>query len=660
MPRLILLLLCCAFLRAASLSAQQAAPECANANASGTCESHSATFAAPQVANGYAHRSLTLNQLKTYGPSINFGSEGGWTVTHVVEAPHIVFGTSGIDQYNFANLVKNGTGDLAGLYYYVYGGGRAAQADEGVTGATVESGEIAGYFHGTISGAAGPGATALTLTATADAPHQWKSTCDGCMLLDISKGTIAGRLNGRSQKLGSTYLYQLPTTAVTIAGAPAKLPLTRAWCTAATDIPQTDTVGKGTARTFDCTLGAIGDQTPAFTAGGVVTIAGPFYPEQAPLLAAGRPVNGVQSLTVLARNPNRGGAILFQGGIAGQSLSFDDNLAASGFRSSYYVFGSLDGVNLIYGSQIAGSIRSHELPRIGSEAEQTNSGFHLYPSAEIVANTAADSAPLLEPNAVPWETGDVVDNPRFKSFGGVGVFSYCSQSTPTDQDLASSCMMSEFYGPGVAGTYHGMRIKNLNPSNMYTGAGGVLSPITGITVEGPYGDLLAFSNGPLPSTRGSNAVIDVFHTGAGDNAPFNLFALPQGTIPGVTRVIYDPATKLIAFPQGLVAGSLGTSGNCASATANANCGSASAGSVAIPAGATSVTVFTSAVTTNSEILVTPDASLDSRLGIACNKNPATAFGPFGVVSRIPGRSFVLAIGAPAAGEGNCYSFSILN
>jgi hypothetical protein len=635
-------------------------PDCTLGPQGGACEEHAAIFATPPKPNGYGIKSVTSFHLDTYGPSISFGNAGGWTVSNVIAAPHIIFGTSGINQYQSATIYKNAVGDLGGIYYYVYGGGRSAQSDEGVTGMTVESGEINGYFHGTITGSAGEGATSLTLAPTPNAPNPWNYTCAGCMLLDISKGSIAGSLNGKSQPFASTYLYQLPTTGVTIAGSPGSLPLTHAWCTTLSAVPPTETAGVGTSRTVNCTLGSIRGSTPAFTAGGVVTIAGQWYPEQATLVSAGVPSGGVQSLTLLARNPNPVGFLIFQGGIAGQSLSFDANLAASGFRSSYYVFGSVDGVNLIYGSEIAGTLAHHQLPRIGSEAEQINSGFHLYPSAEVVSNSASPSAPTLEPNTVNWQSGDTVENPRYQSYGGFGIRDFCRQFTPTDQDGATGCLLLQLAGPAISGNYHPFRIANLNQLALYRAGGGTLDAVPAISVAGPFGDLMQFRSGPSPSGNGFNAIFSVLDTAASDTTPFNLFSLPAGRQAGGTRVTYDPATKLVGFPQGLATATLATTANCASAASPASCGAASSGSVVIAAGATSVTIMTSAVTANSQILITPDPSLSARLGVSCNTAPASAFALFGISARTPGRSFTLAVASPAAAGANCYSYTIVN
>jgi hypothetical protein len=663
MKSLLFLILFCTAAAAAQTTAPdpaEFAPDCEHGGSTNSCEHHTSIFSKPSVQSGYGHRTLVFQDLNTFGPSVNFGNSGGWTITHVVEAPHIVFGTSGIDQYLGASIIKNGTGDLAGLYLYVYGGGRAAQSDEGVTGLTVESGEIPGYFHGTIASGGAPGSTSLALTDNPSAPHDWKYTCDGCMLLDISKGTIAGNLNGKAVPVPGTYLMELPTTNNTIGGSPASLPLTKAWCTLATAVPPTDTAGVGTPRTIDCTLGQVGGATPAFRAGQIATVAGRWYPEQVLIAKAGRPSGGVQSLTFAARNPNPAGSILFQGGIAGQSLSFDDNLSFTGFRSSYYVFGSLDGTNLIYGSQIAGDLTpAHTLPRPGGDAETTSSGFHLYPSAEIVANSAQPSAPTLEPNAVAWENGDTVEDPRFQSYGGVGIRDVCQAFTPSDEGVASSCLQLQLSGPGVSGTYHPFRLRNFNPITLYKAGGGKLGAVPAFETAGTFNDLLFFYNGPAGNTPVTGAVINITHTANNDNTPFNLFALPTGHIAGTTTVTYDPATHLIGFPQGLVTATIGTEQNCASASPRPNCAQAAAGSIAIQPGATSVVVATSAVTAASEILITPDTSLGAKLGIACNQNLSSAFAPYGITARTPGHNFTLSIATPANAP-NCYSFTIVN
>jgi hypothetical protein len=381
----------------------------------------------------------------------------------------------------------------------------------------------------------------------------------------------------------------------------------------------------------------------------VATIAGPNYPEQAMVTSVGSPSGGVQTITLLARNPSAAGAIVFQGGVAGQSLSFDDNLAFSGFRTSYYALGSVDGVNLIYASQSGGGVPGMLLPRAGAEAEQSNSGFHLYPSAEIVANTQSPAAPILEPNNVEWANGDVVEDPRYQSVGGTGVKDLCVQVTPSDQRNASNCMTIELHGAGIAGTYRPFHLVNYNPFNMYAGFGGPLNAPVGMGFAGPLTDLIMMDDAPV----GSLFVIG--RTANRSGKPFNLFSLPSTGGSEAAFVSYDPVTLRVGFPQGLTTGNIATRVNCI----GTNCNGAMAGSFAIPAGANSVTIADSAITPDSQILITPDASLDARLNLTCNKNPSSAFAPFGILSRTPGRGFTVGV-ATAGNAPNCYSYTIIN
>jgi hypothetical protein len=90
------------------------------------------------------------------------------------------------------------------------------------------------------------------------------------------------------------------------------------------------------------------------------------------------------------------------------------------------------------------------------------------------------------------------------------------------------------------------------------------------------------------------------------------------------------------------------------------CGAAPAGAFVILVGATTVTVNTTAVTANSEIHVTPDASLGARLGVTCNSTGAVAFAGFGVSARTPGTSFTVTTLGAVATNPACYSYIIVN
>lgn len=95
---------------------------------------------------------------------------------------------------------------------------------------------------------------------------------------------------------------------------------------------------------------------------------------------------------------------------------------------------------------------------------------------------------------------------------------------------------------------------------------------------------------------------------------------------------------------------------CASSSNPATCGSRISGSVAIAASSNSVTVDTTAVTANSQILVTFDDSLGARLGVTCN---TTFTAPF-VSARTAGTSSNIAVTSAPSTNPACFSFTILN
>lgn len=96
-------------------------------------------------------------------------------------------------------------------------------------------------------------------------------------------------------------------------------------------------------------------------------------------------------------------------------------------------------------------------------------------------------------------------------------------------------------------------------------------------------------------------------------------------------------------------------GNCASSTAPASCGTANSGSVIVPAGSSSVVVDTSAVTANSQIMLTFDASLGTKLSVTCNTtNPL----PY-VTARAAGTSFTITSSSPVTNPA-CISYMVIN
>ncbi len=121
---------------------------------------------------------------------------------------------------------------------------------------------------------------------------------------------------------------------------------------------------------------------------------------------------------------------------------------------------------------------------------------------------------------------------------------------------------------------------------------------------------------------------------------------------GVTTTILG---SLIAGPANL--SSLSTASNCSSIVVPADCGSAPAGSVVLPAGGSTLVVNTTAVTANSQILVTEDSSLGTRLGVTCN----TAAGrTYMVTARTTGTSFTIQSDKNPVASGACLSYWVVN
>lgn len=90
------------------------------------------------------------------------------------------------------------------------------------------------------------------------------------------------------------------------------------------------------------------------------------------------------------------------------------------------------------------------------------------------------------------------------------------------------------------------------------------------------------------------------------------------------------------------------------------CGSAAYGSVSIAATTTSTVVNTTAVTANSQIILTFDSSLGTRLGVTCSTQSLLTTGEPRITARTPGTSFTVAVTAADAANPVCVTYSIKN
>jgi hypothetical protein len=107
--------------------------------------------------------------------------------------------------------------------------------------------------------------------------------------------------------------------------------------------------------------------------------------------------------------------------------------------------------------------------------------------------------------------------------------------------------------------------------------------------------------------------------------------------------------------------SVGTTSNCSSAASPAVCGSASAGGVAIAAGATTVQVNTTAIAnSNTQVFLTRDDSLGSKLSVTCNTQSSLVLGTPRITARSDGVSFTVSIDVGPTTNPMCISYFIVN
>jgi hypothetical protein len=106
----------------------------------------------------------------------------------------------------------------------------------------------------------------------------------------------------------------------------------------------------------------------------------------------------------------------------------------------------------------------------------------------------------------------------------------------------------------------------------------------------------------------------------------------------------------------------GTTTNCSSSASPAVCGSSSAGSVAVPTGtgSSTLTVNTTAVTANSQIVLTVDDTLGTKLSVTCNSTLSTLVGGAVITARSAGTSFQITFNGTIVTNPVCMSFTITN
>lgn len=210
---------------------------------------------------------------------------------------------------------------------------------------------------------------------------------------------------------------------------------------------------------------------------------------------------GTQTLVVAYRAPNVN-PYLYQGGIAGQYISFKDNLARTGMRSSYEAYGSLTGNDLLFWFNYNENQQATQnLPATGNEAETPYSGYTLVPGAEIVANLNGGMVVQLEPNNVNWGANDVIEDPHYPVINTQGM--HLDVTVNTAPIVNSSTLFDmNIHGSGFGGTgAQAFRLTLGTPYTSYIPYGGWMIPPAGFYLQsagaGAWGSGLRLSAAPI-------------------------------------------------------------------------------------------------------------------------------------------------------------------
>lgn len=373
-------------------------------------------------------------------PGFSWGNAGGWTVQQG-DYENGTFNTRGIGQMSISNSVKHATGDFAAQYIYATtDGGATAKGDEGFTLDTREGGETDSWFHGTVAAGATPGTTLLPVSYVAG-PQSQNATTDGAYMLDISKGTISGFVTGPETLVEGTSVHIMPVS--------AKLPSSTGIGIVDTSIPKIKVANIPET----ITLANVRIIHGSFTTG-KACLAGGWYPEQVLVTKVGIAGNSKQDVTIVYKNPNgvdvNNPTSLWQGGVCGQYLSLDNNVARDGFLTSYEIVGATDSNHLAYIWNIKGGTKKNPLKIYQPSVQLKNLSRT---GGVVTASFVYANQPYIFNHAASVVITDA-DNPSFN-----GTF-----HTPAyDDDLNGKLSWSQ---PGPDGTAHAATI---NLPNSYYG-----------------------------------------------------------------------------------------------------------------------------------------------------------------------------------------------
>lgn len=226
--------------------------------------------------------------------------------------------------------------------------------------------------------------------------------------------------------------------------------------------------------------------------------------------------------------------------------------------------------------------------------------------------------------------------------GSDGIFSgtYTSGLSPTGA-TGTTCNLASFNNSNSGGTAT-VKLTSLN-----TIASGTALTITAAgTGSASAATSATGSNGTATNCAGTATVA----TTLGITLPAS-----NTTLPGIS-------TGKMTASLAVSGASYGTSANCSSGASPAVCASSVAGGAAMPtnAASSSIVVQTTAVTANSQIFVTADDTLGTKLSVTCNTTAATLAGGLAITARTAGTSFTVSNNVAVSTNPLCISWFIVN
>ena len=313
---------------------------------------------------------------------------------------------------------------------------------------------------------------------------------------------------------------------------------------------------------------------------------------------------------------------------------------------------------------ISGPVTNSENGGAGIDVKNWPSCYVNIPSPYII-NNAGSGIKIEDSTAIVSISGatSITHNTRYgveSTASNTNVFglpymanntlgNYDTNTTPLVQSNPNS-LTNPFIARGTNAnasvTYDFLNTSNAggNASSVQIAAGRLASGLAASITMGTFGsDFMAFAYGSN-ATR-LQATLDSANVSDFSPYPGQTVALGQSSKP-------FSATYSSAYFTG--------SGSCSSGASPAACGSYSAGAIAVPTGTNpTLVVNTTAVTANSQILLTPDQSVAAKLSVTCNSTISTLT-PAIVTARTTGTSFTVEIGATVATNPVCLNYLIIN